>query len=229
VLSESPRAIGGRDLDKGGTWLGANAGGLFVGLTNQRTLRAPDKGRRSRGEVVLEALSIQTAPAAQRWLETLSPKDFNPFNLLFGTALDMRVAYFHEEMSAPEFSRVPSGVHVLPNDRLDSPAFTKVQRAKDLVEGFTDGQWPRLAGHLQRVLSDRKLPPHRPSPDPYRSAALHALEALCIRTPIYGTRSSAIVALTPGRTAHYLAASGAPDETAFRDHTASLYPEQTLS
>src|SRR5690349_17969999 len=43
-----------RDLRAGGTWLGLNDAGLFVGITNRR---APaDPTRRSRGDIVFEAL-----------------------------------------------------------------------------------------------------------------------------------------------------------------------------
>jgi len=44
-----------RDLQAGGTWLGVNAGGLFVGVTN-RSAGPRDSSRRSRGLLVLDAL-----------------------------------------------------------------------------------------------------------------------------------------------------------------------------
>ena len=33
LLSESPRVVGGRDVERGGTWMGTTDSGLFVGLT----------------------------------------------------------------------------------------------------------------------------------------------------------------------------------------------------
>ncbi|HLT35932.1 MAG TPA: NRDE family protein, partial [Enhygromyxa sp.] len=48
------RVLAPRDLRAGGTWLGVNDAGLFVGITNRRAI--PDPRRRSRGELVFEAL-----------------------------------------------------------------------------------------------------------------------------------------------------------------------------
>jgi hypothetical protein len=44
---------------------------------------------------------------------------------------------------------------------------------------------------------------------------LQRLQALCIHTPTYGTRSATVLALEPGRVAHYLYADGAPCRTPF--------------
>ena len=55
VLATEPRIVGGRDLTKGGTWLGVTAQGFFVAVTNQRSWAAVEPGRRSRGELVLDS------------------------------------------------------------------------------------------------------------------------------------------------------------------------------
>ena len=47
-------------------------------------------------------------------------------------------------------------------------------------------------------------------------------QALCIHTAGYGSRSSAIVALAPGRVAHYRASDEPPCHGKFRDVTALL-------
>jgi uncharacterized protein with NRDE domain len=43
------------DLQAGGTWLGLSARGVFAGITNRFGV-PPDPARRSRGELVFEAL-----------------------------------------------------------------------------------------------------------------------------------------------------------------------------
>lgn len=70
-----------RDEQAGGTWLGVNDAGLFVGLTNRfgPPVR-PD--RRSRGEVVQRALGADGVDDALRLVDGLEADAFNPFHLL---------------------------------------------------------------------------------------------------------------------------------------------------
>ncbi len=41
VLGEAPRLLAGRDLERGGTWMGVTARGFFAGLTNLRPTERP--------------------------------------------------------------------------------------------------------------------------------------------------------------------------------------------
>jgi len=89
--------------------------------------------------------------------------------------------------------------------------------------------WPELVSGLQALLSDAAMPAleHLPEPAPgapFPREQLRQYQALCIHTPGYGTRSSAIVALAAGRVAHYLASDTAPCAGDFRDVTPLLYP-----
>ncbi len=229
LISQTPHIVAGLDGQKGGTWMGANSAGIFVGLTNQRTFKTADKALRSRGEVTREALNHTEVGRIDEALAALDPRQYNPFNLLYGDAERLRVAYFHEGMTRPEIADVPQGVHVLPNDRLDSERFSKVQRARDLIQPHARAPWFELQGHLQAMLADRFLPPIQSIPPAPRGSMMpqrliHRLEALCIKTPLYGTRSCAIAALAPGRVARYLATEGPPDEAELKDLSALLTP-----
>jgi uncharacterized protein with NRDE domain len=218
VLRESPRTLGGRDLERLGTWMGVTDGGLFVGLTNQKGSSVLARAPRSRGEVVLEALEAGGVEAIERYLEGLKPSEYQPFNLLYGTAEVLRVAYVRPESQRVAWEDVPRGVHVLPNDVLDSPALPKVTRARGLAESLAHTSWPELVQGLQRILADHELP------DGDMEEFARQYQALCIHTPGYGTRSSAIVALAPGRVAHYLSSDTAPCQGPFQDVTGLLYP-----
>lgn len=228
VLSESPRVIGGQDLERGGTWMGTTDGGLFVGLTNQRLTGPAPVAPRSRGEVALKALQTGSVEAVERYLDTLDAREFNPFNLLYGDAEVLRVAYARPERRELLREDVPEGVHVLPNDMLNTPELPKVQRARGLAREVATRPWPELARGLQAMLADNMTPaleriPEPPPGSPFTREQLRQYQALCIHTPGYGTRSSAIVALTPGRVAHYLASDTAPCQGEFRDVTPLLY------
>ncbi len=232
-LLSSPIAIGGRDGRKGGTWMGATAHGFFVGLTNQRTFKPADASLRSRGDVVLESLRLGTTKEVRTYLQTLRPQDYNPFNLVFGTASGLWVAYAHHETTQVVLEPVPQGLHVLPNDRLNSDAFRKVKRAQTLLDDKQTLPWDQLLPHLQQTLADRSLPAFETMPKPPTGTLipkrlLHQLEALCIHTPLYGTCSATITALAPQNTAHYLFAPKAPNRTQFQDCTPLFTGSTTL-
>ncbi|ATB37927.1 hypothetical protein CYFUS_003352 [Cystobacter fuscus] len=226
VLVPSPRIIGGRDLERQGTWMGVTEHGFFVGLTNQRGSANLMRSPYTRGEVVLNALRAGSQEGVEDYLAGLDARRFRPFNLLYGDALRLRVAYARPDAERVRLEDVPPGVHVLSNDVLDSPALPKVPRARALAERLAHQSWPELARSLQTLLADHVLPEHGPDPLPEEDGHpelkefFRQCQALCIHTPHYGTRSSAIVALTPGRVAHYLASDVAPCQGAFRDVTA---------
>ena len=227
VLLGSPRTVGGRDQVRSGTWMGVTAGGLFVGLTNQRTSAPADATRRSRGEVVLRALETGSVEGVDRLLGQLAPSEFNPFNLLYGDAERLRVAYARPDGLVHE--DVPEGVHVLPNDLLDHPGIPKVTRALRLGGRAVGGSWEQLAAGLKAALADHAVPPleevEQPGQgSPFTHELVRQLQALCIHTPAYGTRSAALVALQPGKVAQYLATEGAPCVSPWVDVLPLLYP-----
>jgi uncharacterized protein with NRDE domain len=231
VLSpSSPRIVAGRDLERQGTWMGLTDGGFFVGLTNQRGSANLTRARLSRGEVVLRSLEAGGVEGVERYLSGLVPGDYNPFNLLYGDAEVLRVAYVRPDSERVTWEDVPPGVHVLPNDVLDTPALPKVARARKLAEKAARQPWPETVRSLQAILADHLLPERAPAllPDeedaPEFQERMRRYQALCIHTPGYGTRSSAILALAPGRVAHYLASDTAPCEGPFQDVTPLLYP-----
>jgi uncharacterized protein with NRDE domain len=218
-LLDEPSTVGGRDLLAGGTWMGVTRSGLFVGVTNHRG--APrDGNKKSRGEVVLAALRLGDVDAIARHVAGLDGSAYNPFNLMWGDARSLRVAYARADSRTVELDSVPEGVHVLPNDRLDSPSFIKVKRANELLAPVLHAERSRLLAGVQAMLADRQLPALEDLPDPEPESQLdrellRQLAALCVRTPSYGTRSSTVVMLQPGRVMEYWVADGPPDLTPF--------------
>lgn len=233
VLREDPRVVGGRDLEKGGTWMGVSRAGLLAGVTNHRTGRAPDRSRRSRGEIVVEAVASSSIEDAVAYVGSLRATDYNPFNLLIATAERAVVAYARDDEAHIELVEVPPGIHVLPNDRLDAPGWPKVVRAHhDASRVASDRPWSAVSRELRDVLADHRAEPptatlaaiaaERATGGPAQERwitpeVVRALDALCIHTPVYGTRSASLIALEPGRVAEYWFADGPPCVTPFRD------------
>lgn len=213
LLVDEPRAIGGRDLLAGGTWMGATADGLFVGLTNQRSYAGNIDGLRSRGELVVESLRAGTRAAVRSLMATTDPSQYNSFNLLYGDASGLEVAHSRRELGSIEIEVVPPGVSALSNDRIDAPDFPKVQRARALTRDLAQTPWEQLRDRLHAVLADHAQPDLESLSEPpagsvFDREGLRHLQALCVHTPLYGTRSSTIMALEPGGVSHYLYAEG---------------------
>jgi uncharacterized protein with NRDE domain len=210
----------GEDAQAGGTWMGVTARGFFVGVTNQRSLAPRAEGRRSRGEVVLEALRAGSADAAEALLRAIAPTQYNPFNLLFGHAHDLRVAYVRDAPGSLEVHPLPPGIHVLANDRLGSPAFPKTRRMTALldVETLPSLHQDALLSRLTATLRDPEFPAERPR-DPLDAALpdelARRLQALCVETPVYGTVSSTVLLLGEGAVHRYLYAPGPPRQVEF--------------
>lgn len=212
-----PRIVGGIDEARGGTWLGVSAAGGFAMVTNQRDPAGNDPARRSRGELVVELLRAGDAAAMRRLLAGLDATAYNPFNLLFGDAGGLHVGYGRRDRPAIALAAVPDGVSVLPNDDLESPAFPKVGRAHALIDDRVAAPWDALRPALLAALADHARPPLEaiapppPGAPPWWTPAFaRELQALCIHTPAYGTRSASLVALAPGRVVDYWYADGPP-------------------
>jgi uncharacterized protein with NRDE domain len=227
LLSEHPRVVGGRDARAGGTWMGVTEKRLVVAVTNQRTLTPPAQDRRSRGALVMEALEAGSVAAVDALLRKEDARSFNPFNLIFGDGEQLRVAYARENDPDIAIETLEPGLWVLANDRIGAPEYPKTQRAQDLVKPAVDRPWPELEAALRTMLADHTLPPLEAVPEPnppsrFTHAFLRELQALCIHTEFYGTRSASIVALAPDRVAHYLFADGPPCTTPFENVTPLL-------
>jgi uncharacterized protein with NRDE domain len=224
VVHAHPRVVAGVDERSGGTWMGANARGVFVALTNQRQHHPPEGRSTSRGTVVLEALRQETVEGVDAVLEALDARDYASFNLFYGDAHTLRVAYARDDRPAVEIETLEDGLFVLPNDRIGSAEFPKTRRAVYLVEPLVEAPWPELLAGLEEALGDHEEPPIEAVPVPpegamFDRATLLRLQALCIHTPVYGTRSATVLALSPGHVAHYLFANGSPCTNPFSEVT----------
>jgi hypothetical protein len=85
---DRPDVVAGLDVQAGGSWLGVNDDGVVAAILNRVGSLGPAAGKRSRGELVLEALDHADAAAAARALADLDPDAYRPFNLLIADAKD---------------------------------------------------------------------------------------------------------------------------------------------
>ncbi len=224
VQGESPRVLAGRDLERGGTWMGVTAHGFFAGLTNLRPTERPMTAPRSRGEVVLAVLRAGEVGAACAYLDSLAPADFNGGQLVFGDARDLRVAYFRPDAPRVRVERVPEGVHVLPTSVLDDPSYPKVGRLRAAALDLPR-DWPGVRARLIGALASHVRPEANAvsgGGSLFEPETLRALDAVCIHLPGYGTRSALLLAARPGAVDHVESSNARPCEGPFVDYTPVL-------
>lgn len=198
-----PGRVGGRDDVLGGSWLAFTRDGRFAAVTNQRELprvTAP----RSRGELVLGLLDAGDRAAMRAYADAIDPTQYASANLVFGDASGADLVYLRRAGTRERLAVAP-GLTILGNDRLDAPDQPKQDRLRALLAPATT--WAELVALAPGALGDHALP---------------GLQALCIHTPRYGTRSSTLAALAPGAVRTLAWADGAPCVTRFVDATALL-------
>ncbi len=217
--ADRPNVVAGLDELGGGSWLGLNDEGLVAAILNRPGTLGPEEGKRSRGELVLEALDHADAADAALALAQLDTRAYRPFNLLIADNRDAYVLMHrgdgasHGPRHRPETQPVPAGVHMLtafdlddtadPRTALYLPLFRHAP-APDPGTGSRDtmwGGWPELLG--SRIWDGAS-----------------ARGAMDFRLPNgFGTSSSALIALPaverPDLDPIWHFAPGPPHETAW--------------
>lgn len=129
---DRPEVIAGLDRTAGGSWLGLNDHGVVAAILNRRGSLGPEPGKRSRGELVLEALDHADALAAAEALAELNPAAYRSFNMVVA---DNRDAYWLRNSGTPEarvveLAPIPEGLSMLTAYDLDDPQSPRIARHK---------------------------------------------------------------------------------------------------
>lgn len=185
---DEPDVFAGRDLERGGTWLGISRDGRFAAITNYRQGRSAD-AERSRGELTREFLAGDAAP--HEYLRSVAERaeSYNGFSLIVGAPGEL---WFYSNRGATP-QRIEPGVHGLSNHLLDEP-WPKVRRGVAELTALLRAGESELVTNLLQLLGDRA-----PAPDellPSTGIALErerALSASFIGGTTYGTRASTVL------------------------------------
>ena len=117
---DRPWVVAGLDQQAGGSWLGLNDHGLVAGIMNRPQSLGPAAGKRSRGELVLEALDHADARAAAAALADLDPDAYRPFNLILA---DNTEAFWIRHAGASiDAAAIPPGLSMLTAHDLNDAA-----------------------------------------------------------------------------------------------------------
>lgn len=88
---DRPNVVAGLDELGGGSWFGLNDDGVAAGIMNRAGTLGPAADKRSRGELVLEALDHADAKTAAEALSHIDPAAYRAFNLVIA---DCRRVYW---------------------------------------------------------------------------------------------------------------------------------------
>ena len=228
-VETDPTVFAPLDERAGGTWMGVNDRGVFVGITNRWVEGLA--GERSRGRLVRDCLRAGSAAAAARVAERAVREDeYAGFNLVVADAgpgwrdagdearVDDARSHDRDDPSAAillewdgrlSVTTLDPGVHVVVNVGADGAFFEPARRPE--------------AGRKQGENASRLREALRPEPDESPDSWLErAREAIadhdfgaCVHRGEFGTVSSSLVRLNADRTARFEFADGPPCETAF--------------
>jgi len=186
-----PQVYGGRDLQANGTWLGITRTGRFAALTN---IRAPSEKRSdapSRGKLVADFLTGQSAPQEYVAAISVEAHRYNGFNLLAGDGSSL-IWYSNKGDADPRNGHpLEPGIYGLSNHLLDTPwpkvVRTKAQFASLLCQGASEEAYFEMLTDAVRA-TDCRLPKTGVGLEMER-----LLSSVWIESPDYGTRSSTVV------------------------------------
>ncbi len=209
---DRPRVLAGRDLQAGGTWLGARVDGVgrIAGLLNRRPeAQRPGSGpgELSRGLLCLEALDAPSIDSFVAALDARQASRYGGFNLFLA---EPGRAIVIDNGAAVRITELEAGLSVLTNLDVNDPRCPRLAGATKLFARLQPrivaGEAPeKLVPEFAGVLGD------------HTGCVDSPLSQVCVHTPTYGTRSSSVIFVAADGNARYFHADGAPCATKFEE------------
>jgi uncharacterized protein with NRDE domain len=198
--------LAGLDPRAGGTWLGLNAHGLLVAVTNGAKSKPPAQMNaqpRSRGLLVRDLLEQHrtAAEAVQHAVKAIETNAYAGCNLFIGDATSVQVVHGGDWLRVLP---LPPGIHVMTTGLVNNPHDPRVQFAREWLH---EHHYPN-GNHAVATLR-----------------TLCGLPELCLHGEERGTISSSIIVVRqPLSASAYWHAQGPPDDTPYQDVSRLLRP-----
>jgi len=183
--NQQKHIIAGKDVEAGGTWLGVNDYGLVAAVLNRMDTLGPLKNKRSRGELVLEALDHADASEALNAIVDIEKDSYRGFNMLIADNTNAYWIKSDEGNPIIEYFDIPEGLSMITaHDRNDMSS----ERIKTYLDQFsiatapdpTTSNWTDWELLLGSSYSKSNNP----------------LSAMCVKTDMgFQTVSSSLIAL----------------------------------
>tara|TARA_B100001769_G_C21988061_1_gene531105 strand:- start:131 stop:886 length:756 start_codon:yes stop_codon:yes gene_type:complete len=210
---DRPHVFAGKDLEAGGSWLGINDEGVVVAIMNRMDTLGPMEDKRSRGELVLEALDHADASESLNALIEIEKDSYRGFNMFIGDNLNAYWIKSDEGSSFIEYFNLPEGLSMITAyDRNDISS----GRIKNYLSKFSLAAAPEPSSNewqdWETLLGSTYCQNNEP------------LTAMCIKTDIgFQTVSSCLIAI-PGfqprlgkKKPIFKYANGSPDLNSFKE------------
>ncbi|MGH8634409.1 MAG: NRDE family protein [Burkholderiales bacterium] len=192
--TDAPHVLAGRDLEKGGTWMGVTRDRRWAAVTNYRDGTHPETGSRSRGELVARYLLEGSSAASYAAAVASAGAEYHGFNLLVGDSEG--VHYVSNRGARPQ--ELEPGIYGLSNHLLDTP-WPKVTRGKSEMQAMLGGNPEDPTEALLALLADRRPAADDLLPETGVSRDWEKLLSCAfIRAPGYGTRASSVLLIEHG-------------------------------
>jgi uncharacterized protein with NRDE domain len=184
--SDRQEVVAGKDELAGGTWLGVNDAGVIAGILNRRDSLGPMPGKRSRGELVLDALDFADARDAVQMLTELDTNAYRPFNMVL--ADNTQAFWLRNRGAEVEAFPIPPGVTMVTASDANDPNSKRIRHFRPLWQAAEapdpdKEEW----SEWEELLASRE---HAPDGDAFDAMNI-------ISNTGFGTSSSSIIAL-PG-------------------------------
>ncbi len=119
---------GGLDVGGGGTWLARNDHGVVAAMLNRAGALGPAPGKRSRGELPLDALDHADAAEGAAALADLDPDAWRPFNMVLADNTSAWWLASREGARAVAVERVPDGLSMITAHDMNDTGSSRIAR-----------------------------------------------------------------------------------------------------
>jgi uncharacterized protein with NRDE domain len=206
IQAGKPRVLSGVDARAGGTWLGVNQNGLFVGACNRSKYLVPSSPR-SRGVLCRDLLRANSSrQAVDIALEELSAGKYDGVNFVIADSESGWVVHGGDEAEVVELE---DGLSIVSSGDVNDLRDERVKLARRLLTLQTLDSAVKFLAVASKAFARPPSGPDRPG--------------MVLRGKERGTVSSTLIALgKKPRDAIFQYAAGAPDEAKYEDYSPLL-------
>jgi hypothetical protein len=206
IQSGKPRILASIDQETGGTYLGVNQNGMFIGAIPRRKYSVP-YAPRSRSALCRELLRTGSArQAVDLALEELQSSQYDGVNYVIADSECGWVVHAGNDIDVVELER---GLSIIGDRDVNDPRDERVNMAKRLLTLQMLDSPVKFLAVASKVFARSPNDPGRPS--------------MVTRDDLMGTVSSTLISLgKKPRDAIYQYSNGAPDKAKFEDYSPML-------
>jgi uncharacterized protein with NRDE domain len=201
-----PRVLSGVDAKAGGTWLGVNQNGLFVGAANRYKVLLPASPR-SRGLLTRDLLRANSARhAVDMAMEELTANKYEGVNFIIA---DYESGWAVHGGDDPEVVELEEGLNIISNFDLNDPRDERQKLAKRLLTLQTLDSAVKFLAVASKAFA--------------RPPAAEGRPGMVVKGKERGTVSSTLIALgKKPRDAIFQYANGSPENARYEDYSPLL-------